>query len=153
MSNVPQSERVQDADIRRLNHVGLSQKAIAEELGCHPATVAVKLRTLGIKSVDTRHSFMEAVYKGLNRSQQEWLSRHLYNNEMDLRKFVSDLVVEAYKNSDHLTKAVPVPVPTLEVAVPKEKAPAKLFKKKEEPAKPAPLPPPTEPKKKLFGKK
>lgn len=152
MSNVPQSERVQDADIRRLNHVGLSQKAIAEELGCHPATVAVKLRTLGIKSVDTRHSFMEAVYKGLNRSQQEWLSRHLYNNEMDLRKFVSELVVQAFKDSDHLTKAVPVPVPTLEVAATKEKAPPKLFKKKEEAVQPA-SPPPTEPKKKLFGKK
>lgn len=152
MSNVPQSERVQDADIRRLNHVGLSQKAIAEELGCHPATVAVKLKTLGIKSVDTRHSFMEAVYKGLNRSQQEWLSRHLYNNDMDLRKFVSDLVVQAYKDSDHLTQAVPVPVPKLEVAAPKEKAPSKLFgKKKEEAAQP--VPPPTEPKKKLFGKK
>lgn len=111
MGNVKKTDRVQDTDIKRLNHVGLSQKAIAEQLGCHAATVTQRLKGMGIQATDTRRSFMEQVFLGLNKKQREWLSHNLYNSNIEIKKFVITLIKEAYESAPVATPAAPAPMP------------------------------------------
>jgi hypothetical protein len=114
MANVKKANRVQDIDIKRLNHLGLGLKAIADLLGCHPATVTLRLQALGIDATDTRRSFMEQVFNGLNKQEQDWLSHNLFNNGIGIKDFVIMLVKEAYVASAHVAVAVaPAPMPAM----------------------------------------
>lgn len=107
MANKKKTARVLDTDIRRLNHVGLSLKAIADMLGCHPATITLRLKAMGVAPSDTRRSFMEEVFKHLGPDEQEWVSHFLFNNDISIRTFVADLVKDAYANAP--TLAAPAP--------------------------------------------
>lgn len=96
MSTVFRANRkANDADIIRLNSVGLSLATIARVLGCHPTTITQRLKSLGIPPADTRRSFMEDVFLTLNTDQQEWLANQL-NSELSVKGFVRDLIVQAY---------------------------------------------------------
>lgn len=99
MANVKKAHRVQDIDIKRLNHVGLGLKAIAEHLGCHAATVTLRLKAMNIEPTDTRRSFMEQVFFSLTPDQQDWLSHNLFNAGIGVKEFVSTLITEAYQNN------------------------------------------------------
>lgn len=118
MANVKKINRVQDTDIKRLNHVGLGLKSIAELLGCHMATITLRLKALGIKPTDTRRSFMEQVFLSLTPDQQEWLSHNLFNADINIQKFITGLIVEAYNSSPTVTPAAPAPMPEMLSPVP-----------------------------------
>lgn len=111
MANVRKSNRVSDTDIVRLNHAGLSLKAIADLLGCHPATITLRMKAMGTEPFDTRRSFMEEVFKGLESEEGEWISHHLFNNQISIKHFVTNAIKDACKN------APPLPVATVEQPV------------------------------------
>ena len=56
------NRKATDADIIRLNSVGLSLSTIAGLFGCHPATISLRLKALNVAPADTRRSFMEDVF-------------------------------------------------------------------------------------------
>ncbi len=116
MGNVKKDMRVQDVDIRRLNHMGLGLRAIADMLGCHAATITLRLKAMGIDPTDTRRSFMEEVFKSLPENQRDWLSHNLFNKGISVKTFISQLIGEAYELSDKETSisATPVPMPEMQ---------------------------------------
>jgi hypothetical protein len=113
MANVKKKDRVQDADIRRLNHLGFGLKAIAEHLGCHPATIKQRLQAMNTETTDTRRSFMEQVFNRLTPDQQEWLSHNLYNTGLNVKDFIVGLIQEAYdETASRISTSAPTPTPT-----------------------------------------
>lgn len=107
MANVKKALRVKDSDIVKLNYVGLPLKAIGEILGCHYATVTNRMKAMRIAPVDTRHSFMEGIFKSLSVEQQEWLVNYLYNNQIPIKNFISFLIQQAYAGAIELPVNVP----------------------------------------------
>lgn len=97
MGNVKKSARVSDQDIKRLNHAGLSLKAIADKLGCHAATITLRLKAMGIKPSDTRRSFMEQVFMGLSTEEQDQLTHYLFNQDISIKDYVTSLIKENVK--------------------------------------------------------
>lgn len=92
MSDVYRANRkATDADIIRLNSVGLSLATIARALDCHPTTITLRLKSLKIPPADTRRSFMEDVFMELNVDQQEWLADCL-NANVYIKDYVRDLI-------------------------------------------------------------
>lgn len=98
MSNVNRPNRkATDYEIIRLNSVGLSLKTVASILNCHPTTVTLRLKSLGVDPADTRRSFMEDVLLTLPEIQQDWLADQLDANT-SIKDFVRQLLVEAYNS-------------------------------------------------------
>lgn len=60
-----------------------------------------------IAPVDTRHSFMEDIFKSLSVEQQEWLINYLYNNQIPIKNFLSFLIQQAYAGVIELPVNVP----------------------------------------------
>ena len=114
MANVKKANRVQDTDIKRLNHVGLGLKAIADLLGCHAATVTLRLKAMGVDPTDTRRSFMEQVFLSLTPDEQEWLSHNLYNSGTSIKEFTTRLIKEAYAQNPALAAPMPAPLPEMQ---------------------------------------
>lgn len=118
MANVKKANRVQDTDIKRLNHVGLGLKAIADLLGCHAATVTLRLKAMGVDPTDTRRSFMEQVFLSLTPDEQEWLSHNLYNSGTSIKEFTTRLIKEAYAQAPVVAAPTPPPMPEMTVGSP-----------------------------------
>jgi len=96
MSDVYRSNRkATDADIIRLNSVGLSLATIAERLNCHPSTITQRLRALNIAPADTRRTFMEDIYLALPKDQQTWLEGQL-GAHISIKDYVRNLLVKDY---------------------------------------------------------
>ena len=96
MSSVYRSNRkAEDADIVRLNSVGLSLATVAKLLGVNPTTITLRLRSLGIDPADTRRAFMEDVFKTLSEPNQEWLADQL-GPHINIKEYVRQLIVKAY---------------------------------------------------------
>ena len=91
------NRKAEDADIIRLNSVGLSLSTIARVLDCHPSTVTLRLNSLGVPPADTRRSFMEDIFVSLSVEQQEGLADQLVNG-MTVKEFVKSLIIKAYQN-------------------------------------------------------
>ena len=91
------NRKAEDADIIRLNSVGLSLGTIARVLDCHPSTVTLRLNSLGIPPADTRRSFMEDIFVSLSVEQQEWLADQLVSG-MTIKEFVKSLIIKAYQD-------------------------------------------------------
>jgi hypothetical protein len=159
MANVKKANRVQDVDIKRLNHVGLGLKAIADLLGCHPATITLRLKDMGIEPTDTRRSFMESVFTSLTPAEQDWLSHNLFNASIGIKEFVAKLIREAYSNEPAVAAPTPVAMPVMQSVtepVKAEEEPVKFeeFKVTPEIVDPIELvndTPPPAPTKSLFG--
>jgi hypothetical protein len=101
MSNVLRVNRkATDQDIIRLNSVGLSLTTIGEILDCHPATISLRLKSLGIDPADTRRSFMEDIYQSLTDNQKDWLENQL-GPKLNIKDFVKNLLVERFLSSPH----------------------------------------------------
>ena len=83
-----------DADIIRLNSVGLSLGTIARALDCHPTTITLRLRSLKIPPADTRRSFMEDIFLTLTMEQQEWLADQVETTAV--KDYVKQLIVEKH---------------------------------------------------------
>lgn len=96
MSSVYRANRkASDEDIIRFNSVGLSLATIAEILGCHPSTVTLRLKALGIDPADTRRAFMEDVIKMLPAKQQEWLADEM-SDGTSIKLFVKNLIQKEF---------------------------------------------------------
>ena len=96
VSTVYRSNRkATDADIVRMNSVGLSLTTIGRALGCHPTTVTLRLRSVGVEPADTRRTFMEDIFVSLPVDQQEWLADQL-GAHMSIKDFMRSLIVDAY---------------------------------------------------------
>lgn len=91
------NRKAEDADIIRLNSVGLSLGTIARVLDCHPSTVTLRLNSLGVPPADTRRSFMEDIFVSLSVEHQEWLADQLVSG-MTIKEFVKSLIIKAYQN-------------------------------------------------------
>lgn len=91
------NRKATDGDIVRLNSVGLSLATIARLLGCHPTTVTLRLKSLGVEPSDTRRTFMEDVFVQLDTDQQEWLADLLETKNISIKTYVRRLLVEAHK--------------------------------------------------------
>lgn len=101
MSNVYRKNRkANDDDIIRLNSVGLSLATIAKVLGCHPTTITLRLKSLGVAPADTRRTFMEDVFVTLSPEQQEWLADQMVDGQ-PIKVFVKNLLVQAYLHQPH----------------------------------------------------
>lgn len=105
MSNVYRSNRKgSDAEIIRLNSVGLSLSTIGELLGCHPSTVTLRLKALNVQPADTRRTFMEDIFKGLTTAQQEWIADQL-GPHLSIKDLVKNLLVQSFVTSTEKDRA------------------------------------------------
>ena len=96
MSSVYRANRkAEDAEIIRLNSIGLSLATIANELNCHPSTVTLRLKSLGIPPADTRRTFMEDVLLGMTYEQKLWLIDVMADGR-DLKEYVRGLPVTQF---------------------------------------------------------
>lgn len=98
MSTVYRANRkATDADIIRLNSVGLSLATIARALDCHPTTITLRLRSLKIPPADTRRSFMEDIFLTLTMEQQEWLANQVETTAV--KDYVKQLIIDKHAES------------------------------------------------------
>ena len=98
MSSVYRANRkATDADIIRLNSVGLSLATIARALDCHPTTITLRLRSLKIPPADTRRSFMEDIFLTLTMEQQEWLADQVETTAV--KDYVKQLIIDKHAES------------------------------------------------------
>ena len=96
MSTVHRANRkAHDADIIRLNSLGYSLGAIGKQLGCHPTTITLRLKSLGIPPADTRRTFMEDVIHKLPLAQQEWLANQL-GPHFSIKDYVRNLLAKDF---------------------------------------------------------
>ena len=99
MSTVYRANRkATDADIIRLNSVGLSLATIARALDCHPTTITLRLRSLKIPPADTRRTFMEDIFLSLTLDEQEWLANQVVST--NIKDFVKQLIAEAHQKTN-----------------------------------------------------
>ena len=96
MSTVYRANRkATDADILRLNLVGLSLATIAGALQCHPTTITLRLKSLKVPPADTRRAFMEGVFLSLTEPQQEWFADQVEASG-SLKDYITKLIIEEY---------------------------------------------------------
>lgn len=115
MGNVKREDRADGTEILKLNLVGLGLQAIGELVGCHEATVSVKLKEMGVSANDTRRNFMGEVYNVLPEETREWLADTLYTTRTPIKDFVVQLLREAHRNAPEAPVPVPTPLPQAEV--------------------------------------
>jgi hypothetical protein len=87
--------QARDADIARLNGVGLSLTTVGYLLGVHPTTVHSRLLAIGMVPADTRRSFMEDIYKRLSPAQKSWLENQV-GPHITVKDLVTSLLVRAF---------------------------------------------------------
>ena len=92
-----------DEQVIRMNSVGISLATIASIIGCHPATISLRLKQLNIPPADTRRAFMEDIIVTLSDDQQEWLVNQL-GPHISVKDFVRNLIVEEYVRTNGTKK-------------------------------------------------
>lgn len=89
------NRKAHDADIVRLNSVGLSLGTIATLLKCHPTTITLRLQQLNIPPADTRRAFMEDIFNSLSPDQQHWLADQL-GPHLSVKDFLKNVIVKEF---------------------------------------------------------
>jgi len=89
------NRKATDADIIRLNSLGLSLSTIGKRLGCHPTTVTLRLDQLGVKPADTRRAFMESILEDLSPNQVDWIAGQL-GPHTSIKDYVKNLLVREF---------------------------------------------------------
>ena len=89
------NRKAKDADIVRLNSLGLSLGTIAKTLDCHPTTITLRLKDLGIQPADTRRAFMEDLIMGLPEKHIEWLSDQL-GPQLSIKDYIRNLMAKDF---------------------------------------------------------
>jgi hypothetical protein len=117
MGNVKKEDRADGTEILKLNLVGLGLQAIGEIVGCHEATVSVKLKEMGVAPNDTRRNFMGEVYNCLPEEVQEWLADTLYTSKTPVKDFVIKLLIEQHRVAPAVPTAEPTPLPKSEEVI------------------------------------
>ena len=86
---------IPDSDLVRLNSLGFSLATIGSSLGCHPTTVTLRLKDLGVAPADTRRTFMEDVLMKMPPAQLEWVETQL-GPHYSIKDYVRSLITNAY---------------------------------------------------------
>ena len=100
---------IPDSDLVRLNSLGFSLSTIGSSLGCHPTTVTLRLKDIGVVPADTRRTFMEDVLMKMPPAQLEWVETQL-GPHYSIKDYVRSLITNAYlrqKNDTQIQKATP----------------------------------------------
>jgi hypothetical protein len=87
-----------DEQILRLNSVGFSLGTIAAIIDCHPSSITLRLKSLGVAPTDTRHAFMESIYNTLPTDFQEEIADILAEHDPSKPRAVKDYVRELIIN-------------------------------------------------------
>lgn len=93
------NRKASDADIIRLNSVGLSLGTIAALLGTHPTTITTRLKSLKIPPADTRRTFMEDVFRSLTTDQQDWLADQV-GSHITIKTYMQNIIVKEYMRAN-----------------------------------------------------
>jgi len=86
---------IPDSDLVRLNSLGFSLATIGSSLGCHPTTVTLRLKDIGVTPADTRRTFMEDVLMKMPPAQLEWVETQL-GPHYSIKDYVRSLITNAY---------------------------------------------------------
>lgn len=86
---------IPDSDLIRLNSLGFSLATIGSSLGCHPTTVTLRLKDIGVTPADTRRTFMEDVLMKMPLAQLEWVETQL-GPHYSIKDYVRSLITNAY---------------------------------------------------------
>lgn len=100
---------IPDSDLVRLNSLGFSLATIGSSLGCHPTTVTLRLKDIGVVPADTRRTFMEDVLMKMPVAQLEWVE-HQLGPHHSIKDYVRTLITKAYldyKNGNQDQKTPP----------------------------------------------
>ena len=100
---------IPDSDLVRLNSLGFSLATIGSSLGCHPTTVTLRLKDIGVVPADTRRTFMEDVLMKMPPAQLEWVETQL-GPHYSIKDYVRSLITNAYlkhKNASQIQKIAP----------------------------------------------
>jgi hypothetical protein len=87
------NRKATDEDIVRLNSLGISLAKIGEVLDCHPTTITVRLKQLGVAPANTRRSFMQDVVASFNERQIEMLADKL-GPTFSIKDYVRNLIAK-----------------------------------------------------------
>ena len=91
----PSTRKCSDADVVKMNAVGLSLATIGKELGVHGTTVKNRLDSLGIDPADTRRSFMGDIWRGMTQDQKDWLMDEAGPN-INIKDYIKNLIVSEF---------------------------------------------------------
>lgn len=94
-----------DADIRRLNGVGLSLAMVAQAFDCHPSAITLRLKAMGETAADTRRAFMQDVFLSLEPEVQEWFADKMTPPDgspptTTLKQHIASLISAEYKDQN-----------------------------------------------------
>ena len=87
------NRKAPDADIVRLNSLGLSLATIGKQLNCHPTTITLRLQALNIEPADTRRTFMESIVLALSTKQRDDLADKL-GPHLSIKDYVRNLIAK-----------------------------------------------------------
>lgn len=94
MSSVNRPNRkATDAEIIKLNSLGLSLATVGKKLGCHPTTITLRLQSLSIEPADTRRAFMEDVVLSFSEAQQNTLAEKL-GPHLSIKDYIRNLIAK-----------------------------------------------------------
>lgn len=94
------NRKVTDADLIKMNSVGLSLGTIAKHMDVHPTTITGRLKALNVSPADTRRTFMEDIFLGLSVNQQEWLADQL-GPHISIKDYIKNLLVKEYSRTNN----------------------------------------------------
>ena len=107
MSNVYRANRkANDADLVRLNSMGLSLGTIAKILNCHHTTVTQRLKALNVPPADTRRAFMEDIVTRLTPAQSDWIADQLGPHH-SIKDFITNLLTKEYLRQNQKEATTP----------------------------------------------
>ena len=87
------NRKAADAEVIKYNSLGYSLATIGQRLDCHPTSVTLRLKSLGIAPADTRRTFMEDVYKGIPDNLIEKLADQL-GPHTSIKDYVRNLLMK-----------------------------------------------------------
>lgn len=95
------NRKAPNEEIIRLNALGLSLATIAERYNCHPTSITLRLKSLGIRPADTRRGFMEDVWMKLPQSYQDSVSEVLVSGGYSIKEYVQKLISDDVLRRSH----------------------------------------------------
>jgi hypothetical protein len=113
------NRKTSDEDVTRLNALGLSLLAIADMLKCHPTSVTLRLKRLGVPQTDTRRSFMDDIFRALPDSHREVILK-MFKSESGPRNIKDYVVYLIDKDVSERQGVKPEPTKQLELVFMKE---------------------------------
>lgn len=83
-----------DAEILRLNRLGLSLANIGRRLNCDPSSLTQRLKSLKVPPTDTRRAFMEDILANLSPDHEITLADRLEAEGISIKDYVRSLILQ-----------------------------------------------------------